>query len=106
LKWYLLDKALSVLSEMLNDFARQVAALLVGKPRRLLFLGLEVLRKLHTQTTSFLRCVDTAIKEMRRLEELLPTHANSLAHTISSEQRMDRLVVQLQPLVVSCINVY
>jgi hypothetical protein len=91
---------------MLNDFARQSAALLVGKPYRLIFLGLEVLRKFHAQPTSLLRCVNSAVKEMGRLEKLLPTHTNSLAHTFGGEQRMDRFVVQLQSLVVPCIQVY
>jgi hypothetical protein len=50
--------------------------------------------------------MDSAVEEMRRLEELLPTHADSLTHTFGGEQRMDRLVVQLQSLVVSCIQIY
>jgi kynurenine formamidase len=49
--------------------------------------------------------VETVVKEIGRLKELLPTHADSLAHAISGKQRVDRLVVQLQSLVVSCIRV-
>jgi hypothetical protein len=105
-EWNLFNEFLSMVSEVLNNFSSQIITILVGKPCWLLFLGLEVLRKLDAQPTSFLWRTNAAVEELGGLEKLFSTHANPFAHTFGREKRVDRLVIEFQPLVCSRVQVH
>jgi hypothetical protein len=106
LEWNFFDVFSSVLPQMLYHFSRQLILSLILEPRSFLCLWSEAVWKLGTESTSSFWCKNAAVEELGGLEKLLSAHPNSLAHALGREQRVDRLIVEFQPSVGSCIHIH